>query len=362
MAAMAAAQRRELDGQILRAAALRRLRCRETGTAVVTIPAAPSLCALYQQRLLGFFALLGRPASKGEAQEFGAILGRLMDKAWKESPHSRIIVRFQTEKNPTDGVSYTFETRVVSVADEYDSWVESRPKPFFGAHANAKVLALARSMGAPLAVARSIGPPREVTILDVGAAEGRNTIPLAREGFITDAVELSPELAKLLHQNMAKEGLVGRVFLGDVLNPALKIPKDHYDLVVIAGVVVAHFRTPEHLRQLMARVSDLLQTGGLVLFNIFLTLDGYEPDASTRELAELFWTVMFTPAELSAVLEGLSLDIVDDVSYVAYEREHAPESWPPTDYFEAYCEGQDLFDLPAGRAPFEMRWLTCRKR
>jgi SAM-dependent methyltransferase len=352
MAAHAPARGRELRGEKLKAAALRRLRCKETGTAEVTIPAAPSLLAYYKRRLLGVFASLGRPASKEEGEEFGAILAGVMQEAWKESPYSRIIARFQTERNPIDGISYNFESVVVSVGDEYDGWVESRPKPFFGAHANAKALA----------VARSIGAPREVAVLDVGAAEGRNTIPLAREGFVTDAVELSPELAKLLHENMAKEGLKGRVFLGDVLDPRLEIPKDYYDLVVIAGVIVAHFRNPAHLRQLMERVTGALQTGGLLLFNIFLTLDGYEPDASIRELAELFWTVMFTKAELSAVLEGLPLDLVDDVSYVAYEREHAPESWPPTDYFEAYCEGQDLFDLSAGRAPFEMRWLTYRKR
>jgi len=58
---------------------------------------------------------------------------------------------------------------------------------------------------------------------------------------------------------------------------------------------------------------------------------------------------------------ALPLKLVEDVSYVEYEREHAPESWPPTDYFEAYCAAQDLFDLPAGRAPLEMRWLTYRK-
>jgi len=345
----------ELRGDTLKASAVRRLRRREAGRCMITIPAVPSLRAYYQQKLLTAFDILGRPANKDEGEAFGEMLGRLMEEAWEQSPHSRIVARFETEENPDAGISYRFETVVVSIAEEYDKWVEERPQPFFGADPNAKVLHLARSLGAPAQVA-------QVSVLDVGAAEGRNTIPLAREGFATDAVELSPQFAKLLQDRLAKEDLGGRVFVGDILNPELEIPNAHYHLVVIAGVIVAHVRTLAHLRALMERVCEVLRPGGLLLFSIFLTLDGFEPDANIRELAELFWTVMFTPAELADVLAGLPLRLVDDVSYVGYEREHAPESWPPTDFFEAYCAGQDLFDLPAGRPPLEMRWLTYRRR
>jgi SAM-dependent methyltransferase len=343
----------ELRSDVLKASALRRLRRKQTGKGVMTFPAAPSLCHYYQQKLLTAFDVLGRPATKEEGAALGEMLGKLMAQAWKQSPYSRIVATYETESNPNAGIAYRFETVVVSVGEEYDKWVDNRPRPFFGAHANAKVLHVARSLGAPI---------KKVTILDVGAAEGRNTLPLAREGFAVDAVELSPEFAKLLHENLAKESLSGRVFTGDVLDPQLKIPKAYYDLVVIAGVIVAHFRTPAHVRELMERVCEVLRPGGLALFSIFLTLDGFEFDDNIRELAELFWTVMFTPAELAEVMSGLPLQLVDDVPYVAYEREHAPETWPPTDYFEAYCAAQDLFDLPAGRAPLEMRWLTYRKR
>ena len=341
----------ELRSDALNAAALRRLRCKEAGKGTLTFPAVPSLCAHYQKRLTTAFAALGRPASKEEGDALGAMLGGLMREAWKESPYSQIVAHYETAENPNDGINYRFETVVSSVADAYDRWVESRPRPFFGANPNAKVLRLARSLGTPDAVA----------ILDIGAAEGRNTLPLAREGFATDAVELSPEFAKLLHQSLLRENLAARVFMGDVLDPQLDIPKDHYDLIVLAGVVVAHFRSPAHLRMLMVRACELLCPGGHLLFNAFLTRSGFEPDANLRELGELFWTVMFTPAELAEVFSGLPLQQTDDVSFVEYEREHAPESWPPTDYFEAYCAAQDLFDLPAGRAPLEMRWLTYRK-
>ncbi|HEY3497744.1 MAG TPA: class I SAM-dependent methyltransferase [Polyangiaceae bacterium] len=343
---------RELDPAVLLAAARRKLRIREAGGGTLTIPAVPSLTERYLKKLLTAFDVLDRPFSEPEAQVLRAQLRQLIEAAWAQSPYSRLMVRYQTDARPGGGISYQIDSLIVPVAHEYDRWVKERPQPFFGSAPNAKVLHLARSLGEPSTVA----------ILDVGAADGRNTLPLAREGFVTDAVELSPEFAKILGKNLEAAGLGANIYVGDVLDPGLPLPKGYYGLVVMAGLVVAHFRDPKHLRRLLERVSELLAPGGLVLFSIFLALDGFEPEPQLRELAELFWTVVFTPAELEGVLEGLPLELVDDASYVEYERQHMPESWPPTDFFEAYCAGQDLFDLPADRPPLEMRWRTYRKR
>jgi SAM-dependent methyltransferase len=341
----------ELRLDALQASAKRRLRVRETGSGVMTLPAAPSLLSRYTEKLVTAFALLGRPASKKDEQTLAEILGGVMREAWEHSPFARVIAHYSTADNPDDGINYHFEIAKVSIGEEYDTWVKARPRPFFGANPNARVLH----------VARSLGKPSQLAVLDVGAADGRNTIPLAREGYATDAVELSPEFAKILRERVLQERLVCCIYTGDFLNRELAIGKAYYDLVLLVGVVVAHVRTVEHLRALLERASEVLKPGGVVLFSIFRTLHGFEPDPHLRELAELFWTVMFTPAEIEAALEGLPLRVVHDVPYVAYEREHAPETWPPTEYFEAYCAGQDLFDLPAGKAPLQMRWITCRK-
>ena len=44
-------------------------------------------------------------------------------------------------------------------------------------------------------------------MLDIGAGTGRNTLPIARLGHPTSAVELSPDLAKILRDEAAKEKL-----------------------------------------------------------------------------------------------------------------------------------------------------------
>jgi SAM-dependent methyltransferase len=321
------------------------------GGGVMIFPAVPSLVDHHKDKLITLFGLLGRSFKPEEVAHMRGILARLTETAWKKSPYSRIVARYETDPGGDGGISYRFETVVATVADEYNEWVGSRPQPFFGADPSAKLLD----------VARSLGPPSEAPILDIGAGEGRNTVPLARLGFPTDAVELSSGFAGLLKEQIEKEGLPARVFQGDVLDPALGLPKGHYQLVLIDGVVVAHFRDVPHMRQLFEIVAGLLAPGGLVLFSVFLALDGFEPDQLTRELEEVFWTVMFTPAELKTIMAGLDLELVDDVSYRGYEIEQKPESWPRTDFFEAYVQGQDLFDLPAGKPPLDLRWLTYKK-
>jgi SAM-dependent methyltransferase len=260
-------------------------------------------------------------------------------------------VEYHTEGAPEGGVAYNIETVIQSVGQAYDTWIGSRPQPFFGAHANAKVMSLAHSLGIPESVA----------VLDIGAGDGRNTLPLAQAGFPTDSVEVSEGFAQLLRTKLLEAKLPGEVFQGDLLDSNLGLPIAHYKLVVLAGVLVAHVRGTHHLRAILEVVSKVLRPGGQVLFSIFRTRDGFEPDILTRQLGEVFWTVMFTPAELSEAVEGLGLTLVDDVSYADYEREALPESWPPTDYFQAYVDGLDLFDLPARRTPIDLRWLTYRK-
>ena len=82
-----------------------------------------------------------------------------------------------------EGLTFDISVKVPSFEDEYKNWVETQNPPLFGQYPDAKVMALAAELGNP-----ALAP-----ILDVGAANGRNTFPLAQLGFPVDAVELSPE-------------------------------------------------------------------------------------------------------------------------------------------------------------------------
>jgi SAM-dependent methyltransferase len=343
--------RRETNAAVLRQAMLRRLPRRLGAEGSLRLPAVPPLLEHYLTQLRTLFAALGRLFSDEEMAALRAVLAPRLEEGFQASPFCHVVVRYQTDPPPEVTVSYTVELEVSTMNDEYDEWVRTRTPPLFGAHPDAKVMDLARGLGPPAAV------------LDVGAGTGRNTLPLARAGFATDALEVAPALAAVLRSEVSSAGLSVRVFEGDALDPALGVPQAHYQLMVLAEVIASHARGPATLRPWFERAAALLAPGGLLVLSAFLAADGYRPDPLARALSEVFWSCLFTRQEMQVASAGLSLDAVSDEAVFLYERDHLPpEAWPPTGWFTDWTQGLDLFSLPPGSAPCELRWLVYRKR
>jgi hypothetical protein len=71
---------------------------------------------------------------------------------------------------------------------------------------------------------------------------------------------------------------------------------------------------------------------------------------------------LFTRHDLELASKDLPFERLADEGAAEYEREHLPEGqYPSTGWYEGWCAGQDLFDLPAERPPMELRWLVYRK-
>lgn len=343
---------RETNASILRSAMLRRLPRQLRASGEIAVPGVPGLLEHYVQLFETTFATLGRKFNAEELQQFRVILETKLAEAFASSPFSKVVVSYETDPLPKTTLSYRVWVQESSIAAEYEKWVNSRTPPLFGSHPDAKLTLLARSLG----------PPAEVPILDIGAGTGRNTIPLAEEGFPTDAIEMAPALAAILRDEVSRHGLTNvTVFEADMFDPNLEIPAQHYRLVVLAEVVASHFRDVAQLRQLFESAKDLLLPGGLLVFSAFLSSDGYKPDAAARELSQVFWCCLFTRKDLAEASAGLPFERVSDESVADFERANLPESaWPPTGWFTEWTGGQDLFDLPAGRPPLDLRWLVYR--
>ncbi len=343
---------RETNQTVLRKAMIERLPRRTSGTAQVTFAAAPSLLDHYVQSLHAIFAQHGRVFNEKETENLKDILEKKIKEGFTQSPYARVVVNFETDPPPKTSLSYRVATMVSTIADEYDHWVKTRTPPYFGTHPDAKIMTTARSLGAP----------KDVPVLDIGAGTGRNTLPLAREGFPADAIELSPALAKILREEVEKENLVARVFEGDALSGAVELPERHYRLVFLAEVIASHIRTTEQVRTLFQGAADALATDGLLLFNAFIAADGYKPDSLVKEMSQVFWCNAFTRGEIATAMQGLPFAFISDESTHDYEHEHQPkEGWPPTGWFVDWAKGRDLFDLPDGRVPLELRWLCYRR-
>ncbi|HKP62171.1 MAG TPA: SRPBCC family protein [Polyangiales bacterium] len=343
---------RELDPSTLRDSIIARLPHRSHSEAKLRLPAIPALLDHYAQVLTTLFAGLGNKFDADETALLREILERELRAGFDASPFSKLVISVRSETPPETGVRYEIQHEVITLTDEYDEWVRSRTPPLFGAHPDAKLLSLAHALGTP----------SEVCVLDVGAGTGRNTLPLAREGFRIDAVELAPSLAEVLRNELAQTGLSARVFEGDALDPRLGVPAETYRLVVLAEVVASHFRSVAELRKLFERAAEWLVPGGLLVFSAFVANDDYEPDQLAKQASQVFWSCLFTRPEVEGAIRGLPFERISDESCYAFEHKNLPaQAWPPTGWFAQWSRGHDLFALPAGKPPHELRWLVYRR-
>lgn len=344
---------RETNPAALKSAVMRKVHRHADASGVFRLSCAPSLAGEHARTLNAVFEQLGRPFSDAELQNLERALAKHAEEGFKASPHSRVVVRYKTRPVPHPGIEYAIETDVSTIGDEYQRWVDEREPPLFGTHPDAKLMHLAAELGAPA----------DVPILDVGAGTGRNTLPLARLGHPTDAVEIAPALASILREAVAKENLSVGVYEGDLFDRSMPLPLGKYKVIVLAEVV-SHFRDYAQVRQLTERASELLAPGGVLLFSSFVATDGYKPDMLAREFSQVMWSTLFTRQEIDRAIEGLPLVRITDESVFDFEHEHLPpEAWPPTGWFVSWSRGYNLFPLVVGRPPpMELRWFSFRKR
>jgi SAM-dependent methyltransferase len=349
---MGKATEHETNAVLLKQAMLRRLPRRLLAKGELQLPAVPALLDHYVHIFDQLWESLGRKFSAPELEEFRTSLSARLDQAYAASASSRVLVTYESDPAPKTSLTWKVAALGATFADEYQYWVETRTPPLFGKDADAKAVDMARSLGAPA----------DVTILDVGAGTGRNSLPLAREGFTIDALEPAPALCKVLRDNAAAEGLQLGIVEADIFAADLVLPRPAYRMLLLSEVVASHFRGPEQLRRLFEVAARWLEPNGVLVFNAFLSLAGYKPDAVARQLSQVLWCVLFTRRDLELATEGLPFERQADENAAAYEREHLPEGqYPSTGWYEGWCGGQDLFDLPAERAPMELRWLVYRK-
>lgn len=317
----------------------------------VVMPCVPSMLDHYIQWLEKLFLMLGRPMPVEVQEGLKTLLAQHLEDGFRAARYAEVVFRYEPSEKSTFGVACTIGTRVKSIADEYSKWVETREPPLFGANPDAKVMA----------IASSLDEPQKSPILDIGAGTGRNTIPLARLGYPVDALEVTPVFASQIREAALSEKLPVTVIEGDVLDPEVAMQKGKYRLAIVVEVI-SDLRSVEQLRLLLEKICDLISSGGLLLFNIFLAVDGYEPDVVARQVSQVMICSLFTRTELRAAMEGLPIELISDEAVYEYERDRLPaEAWPPVSWFDNWVTGRNVFPLENGQPPIELRWILCRK-
>jgi 2-polyprenyl-3-methyl-5-hydroxy-6-metoxy-1,4-benzoquinol methylase len=339
---------RSFDPSVLREAMAQRLHRRAVAEGQITLPAVPAMLDEYVAMCESLFASFGVRYTAEETAQLKKVLQGELAKAFRASSRSNIVISF----NAPFGVmlNYRVKAEWSTIGVEYDHWVANREGPLFGTEPDARVWALASETADPSAY----------RVLDIGAGTGRNALALARRGHPVDAVEMASKFADIIRSEAERDSLDVRVIESDVFT-ALEGVHGEYQLIV-ASEVVPDFRTTQDLRGVFELAADCLSPGGRLVFNTFLPRQGYTPDNAARELGQQCNTSIFTRDELTKAAAQLPVQLVADDSAYEYEKIHLPEgAWPPTNWFDGWAHGLDVFAVEREESPIELRWLVYQK-
>jgi tellurite methyltransferase len=115
-------------------------------------------------------------------------------------------------------------------------------------------------------------------ILDIGAGQGRNTLFLARNRYVADAIDPSKVAIDTVSSVVAKERLAVRTFPCGFDDFVPEV--DFYSGILIFGII--QILSPESIALLLQKVRAWTGEGSLVFVTTFTTADPSYPERSQK--------------------------------------------------------------------------------
>lgn len=106
--------------------------------------------------------------------------------------------------------------------------------------------------------------PTQGSILEIGAASGRYTVPLAKRGYRVTAVDLSAALIEVCQKQLDEEGLEERVNLLVADARFLELAKKTFDAVLLMGPLY-HLILEEDRQLALKKAFEHLGEGGVII-------------------------------------------------------------------------------------------------
>lgn len=324
----------------------------ETVRGELALACVPALAPVHLLRIQTLAGLMGHPFSSVELQRVQQTLQTRLEEGFAASPYSRLIVRYASAQKPKTGLVWEIQVAVVSQTDQVKNFLKYRPPEQFGVYPDAKVMA----------VAQTLNPAAAVPVLDVGAGTGRNAAALALRGHPVDAIETTSVAVEAIQAFAKRLQVAVKVMQMDVLNPVAILPSDRYGLILLSGVV-PYFQRPREVKALLAQLVPALRPDGLLLFDAFVTTDGYVPSGLVRQVAHSMDGALLTRPELDQVMADLPLTLVSDESAFEYESAHLePAARATRAWLDSWATAERLFALPNGqKPPISLRWLLYQR-
>lgn len=318
----------------------------------LVFPCIPCLSRDYLQQLASLFALLTHPLTQAQAEQLHSRLEQELESGFLLSPQSRLLVSYASNPPSQGGLSCQISVVTRSLADQSQTILRQTPNYLQRFGPLTKVLDVAQSLSPPLS-------PEDTPILLAGVGTAQSALPLAQQGFTIDALDLAPAFAQQLRQLTQEQTLPITVVSEDILDPLLTLKSQQYRLGILTDVA-SRLADVDALEQLLAKVAQALQPGGTLLINLFLAPEELPSTPLLEETARVFNSTLFRRSQLQSLLDRLPLTLIDEVSVIAYEREHRPQDRLKLDpWYVRWAQGQQVFAMDT--PPMALHWLTLRR-
>lgn len=192
--------------------------------------------------------------------------------------------------------------------------------------------------------------PRGVDVLDLGAGDGRNALPIAQKGYNVTACEICPEGNEKIRILKEMFGLNNLTIKTDNILKRIRHKVKQYHFAFMAHVT-QHF-SPADLRLMMLNLHQQVKDKGYVLFDALIRKPGYE-DFESTELDEMYGSAHFKQDDVTRIA-GYSgfkiLGILPDRNY--NDREN-------TSYCRSALWGGANQSF---NRPLELKWFLMQKK
>ncbi len=147
----------------------------------------------------------------------------------------------------------------------------------------------------------NLGDLKGKKILDIGAGTGRLSLRLAEKGAEVTALDVSPEILKVLKKKNSKITIV----VGDAEN--LPFPDNSFD-IMIAAFLIVHLKEPKYF---FAEASRVLKPAGI--FALTNINQKRPPELKTKKEKIIIESSYHRPEKIIAELKSLSFAIIKNI-------------------------------------------------
>lgn len=185
-------------------------------------------------------------------------------------------------------------------------------------------------------------------VLEIASGDGRNTIPIAEEGYNITASEICPEARKLI-QNRATDKKLKNIHIRKMnilshLQDSLN--KFH---VVIMTHLSQHFNLNE-MNQTLKNVHKKIQSGGIFVFDALIRTNKYE-DKPCNQKDEWWGNAHYRLSDLEKIAGTNGFDVLGVWKYNEDPKTHAE--------YIPYWKSKDT---SSNEEQLNLEWLVLKKK